>query len=313
LSERFLRTLDVDSLVRYPDVRAAYLSLARITGLPADRLYLASGSGQAIRAFLYAHSPLKIGDARQRRLIYPDPTYAMVQVYGQLFGYDLCPVGYAYWPSERRFSIDPASFVECREYDVVYLPSPDNLTGSVFDTELVERIVATGCPVLVDHAYVDFAEPSIGARQLDLVDRYRNLTITRSFSKVGGVAGLRLGYAYSDAGNIARYYEDKPMYEVSGVSCAYLAFVADNKAVLDETVRQILAGKNAIETSLKGRGAVLVPSFGNFAVFEDDQDIFDPLRAVALLRSFEIDSAKFIRITASDADSDLSVFGGCDG
>ncbi|WP_292445010.1 aminotransferase class I/II-fold pyridoxal phosphate-dependent enzyme [Mesorhizobium sp.] len=312
ITEKFLRPLDVDVLIRYPDLRLAYLSLAKITQLPADRLLLTSGSEQAIRSFLYAHSPLKMGDSHQRRLVYPDPTYAMVQVYGRLFGYELQALPYSYCHSERRFSIDTSAFLTCRDRDVVYLPSPDNLTGTVYETELVERICAAGCRVLIDHAYIDFAAPPIGSTQVELVDRYPNLSITRSFSKVGGVAGMRLGYLYSNSDNINRYYEDKPMYEISGISCAYLAFLADAKALLDGTVSEIRAGKLEIEKCLQRKGAILVPSFGNFAVFEENDEIFEPLRAVALLRPFEIDGKRFIRVTAPDSGSVRSILEGYD-
>jgi histidinol-phosphate/aromatic aminotransferase/cobyric acid decarboxylase-like protein len=234
----------------------------------------------------------------------------MAQVYGRLFGYELRPIRYQYSRSEHKFSIDPTPFLECDEFDVIYLPTPDNLSGSTFDTGLVEKICARNCPVLLDHAYIDFAIPSLGAAQLRLSDLYPNLSISRSFSKIGGVAGVRVGFLYSSSANIARYYEDKPMYEISGIACAYLSFLVNENFILRETVKAILAGKREIETILLEKGAVLLPSSGNFSVFENTPGIVGHLHATAMLRSFEIDGSKFIRITATDPESVRDIFRG---
>jgi histidinol-phosphate aminotransferase len=310
LASRFLRNLDPETLIRYPDIRGAYLSLAELTNLPPDRLFLAAGSEQAIRAFLYAHSPAKAGDDHRRRLYYPEPTYAMVSVYGQLFGYDLNPVNYHYSRSERRFSLELSSFLDGTEHDVAYLPSPDNLTGLIYDADFVAAVCSTGCSVLLDHAYIDFAEPELGDTHRALADCFSGLVITCSFSKVGGVAGMRVGYLYGHPDKLTRIYEDKPMYEISGIACAYLAFLANDRSILDDTITAVLAGKREIEARLLRRGVQAIPSFGNFSIFEDGHDVFDALRAVALLRSFNIDGVDFVRITAPDLATAQYVLGG---
>lgn len=302
LAERFLKELDPACLIRYPNLREAYLELAELTRLPPERLFLAAGSEQLIRALLYSHSPKKFGVTRPFRLYYPAPTYAMVAVYGELFGYELKPVVYQYLKAERRFALDTELFLQADEHDVVYLPSPDNLTGRLFDTSLIQCICSTRCLVILDHAYIAFAGEGVCEEHQALAERFSSLVIVSSFSKAAGVAGLRVGHLFGHPDAIARVYEDKPMYEVSGIACAYISFLARNRGLIGETVSQLLMGKTLLESGFAKADVIALESAGNFSVFEDT-DLFDKFRKIANVRSFEVNGSRFVRITASDASS----------
>ncbi len=302
LAERFLKELNPDHVIRYPDIHAAYLATAKLTRLSPDRLFLGAGSEQLIRAVLYAHSARKLGGSRRPRLYYPDPTYAMVSVYGRLFDYELVPIPYRYSRSEGEFILDDARFMEAEHLDVIYIPSPDNLTGRVFEAAIIERICGIGCRLILDHAYIAFAGGSISEENHAIADRFENVAIVSSYSKTAGVAGLRIGHLYSHPDTIARVYEDKPMYEISGVACAYVDFLSRNEALLETTVRAILAGKQFIEEHFAASGGRRIRSNGNFSVFEKSC-LFDSLRRVALIRDFQVGQDGFVRITSPDFDT----------
>ncbi|PIT01094.1 hypothetical protein TSA1_10255 [Bradyrhizobium nitroreducens] len=312
LEALFLPTLASDVLWQYPDLHGAYQKLAEIAHLPAERFLLSAGSEQAIRAVLYAHSPMKLSHRVAPRLFYAEPTYAMVAVYGQLFGYDLAPIPYRYDPSVPGFLLDWSAFLTAGPDDIVYLAGPDNLTGTCLESAALECISASGPTVIVDHAYVDFADADVVTQQA-LVDRYANVFITLSFSKMGAAAGLRLGAVYSQASNIERLYEDKPMYEVSGLACTYLKFVADNIDLVKATIASLREGKAQLESELVARGATSIPSWGNYSLFASGSRVISHLQEIAAVRSFALDDADFVRVTATDPHSVRAIVGVIDG
>lgn len=126
--------------------------------------------------------------ATRPRVLTFRPTFPMYAVRSLVRG---CGVDYVAI-SENGFSVDPAEALEkASGSDLVFVCSPNNPTGNLFDRSLIRGVAeSTRGLVVVDQTYVDFAEDS----QEDLVDSYENLAVIRSFSKSYGLAGLRLGY-----------------------------------------------------------------------------------------------------------------------
>ena len=82
---------------------------------------------------------------------------------------------------------------------LVFLANPDNPTGRhVSRSEVIRLIenVPSACLVVIDEAYTEFATASDYAPSLDLVEKYPNVAVTRTFSKMFGLAGLRVGWGY---------------------------------------------------------------------------------------------------------------------
>lgn len=127
---------------------------------------------------------------------------------------------------EQSFKFDVARLVAriTEKYRLIYIDNPNNPTGQIIPMEQIEEILGQaerkGVAVVVDEAFGDYMERENSA--VNLMDRYRNLIVVRSFSKGFGLAGLRVGYGIFPS-ELAQYYDkiDIP-FPVSIVGC-YLA------------------------------------------------------------------------------------------
>ncbi|MEM3584130.1 MAG: histidinol-phosphate transaminase [Nitrososphaerales archaeon] len=194
LSRDFLRSLlnevvnEVDIRL-YPKEEEMQLknALGEYVGLPSDYVILGNGSDQIIdlivRTFL----------GKDDIAVSIKPTYSMYE-------WSVNHIGVKYFeiPLKDDFSLDVEGILELAKNNkgMCFICSPNNPTGNQFKLKDVKAIIDSfpGL-VLIDEAYVEFAEDSL----VRLVKKYENLIVTRTFSKAFGLAGLRVGYALSNS------------------------------------------------------------------------------------------------------------------
>ena len=180
--EKHLRT---NHLNLYPDIEVKHLrsALADYTGLSMDHILVTNGSDSAleliVRTFPNPGSTVGV----------PMPTYSHFVVFAK--GADLKIREIMY---RDPFEVDEAALVRALDEGVamMYLPSPSNPTGIVYEPQMVKRL-ALKYPktiFLLDEAYFEFS----GITSARLVDEYPNIIVTRTFSKAFALAGMRVGY-----------------------------------------------------------------------------------------------------------------------
>ena len=166
-----------EDITRYPAPYGRDLKVAIALYLGVDVASIVTGCGSddvldsTIRAF----------GEKGESLAHLDPSFGMIPVFTRVARLE--PVGVSINAEPEEFAATGAK--------IIYLCSPNNPTGRVLSRAFVEQVVrsASGL-VIVDEAYAEFAESSV----VDLVSRYENLIVTRTFSKAFGLAGLRIGY-----------------------------------------------------------------------------------------------------------------------
>ena len=295
LAEYFREHMTGNLLRRYPDIRKAYIDAAKYTGVDPSYLYLTSGSEQAIRSVLYMYSQVKSLDIRTRSIAFPNPTFGMVEVYARLFKYKVHTINYRF--DGESFRINISDHIS-PDIDIIYVASPDNPTGVRIEDQEINKIIKKGRPVVIDQAYVDF-----DFRKATLeayLHRHENLYIIRSFSKAGGVAGLRCGYVISHPKNIISLQEDRPMYELNSLACLFLSFLTKNPSELEDSTRRLLEGKDYLEKWLKSEGMDVIETRANFTLIRYDVNMLEFLSKYARVKVVDIDKRKFIRITAAN-------------
>ena len=241
----------------YPDPRQSALcdALGAFAGVPADHIVAGHGADELLdhlcRLFL---AP---GDA----VVDTPPTFGMYSFDARLAGAKVVDV--------RRcedFSVDVesvAAAVETHGAKLVFLASPNNPSGHWLDDGALERLLALPAVVVLDEAYVEFAErPSRAARVLD----HDNLVVLRTFSKAAGIAGLRLGYGIFPRWLVRELLKFKQPYNVNvAASVAGLASLR-NAGRIEAVVRKLEAERTRLYTLLEPLpGIEAVPgSQGNF-------------------------------------------------
>ncbi len=260
---RVLRSAATGTFIAtYPDYGDALRRIGRWLGVPADQILLGSGSDEAIGAFIQTYVD------PQDEVVIPSPSFSMLKFYTERQGgtpvmVELNRPDLSVPVEAIAGAIGPATRAVC-------IPSPNNPTGGVLTRDQAELILeaADGRAVLFDEAYFEFHGESV----LDLVPRWPNLFVTRTFSKAYGMAGLRCGVLVSQAGNVAAVRKSQSPYNVSSLSvqCA-LAAIEDEEYVRGY-VRRVLESRELLCAALDELGVRYWPSRGNFVLVEIGDD-----------------------------------------
>ncbi len=168
---------------------------------------------------------------------------------------------------------------------IVYVANPNNPTGTCHGGEAVERFLeALPSDVLavLDEAYHEYAAAELDDYPdgLELLERFPNLVVTRTFSKVHGLAGLRVGYAVSSPGIADLLNRLRQPFNVSTVAQAGAEAALDESAYVRESVRLNAEGLEALEAGLRARNLPFIPSAANFLTVEPGDDaaaVYDAL------------------------------------
>jgi len=249
-------------LNRYPDGSGYYLKkrLSRQLGQPAERIVLGCGANE----ILDLTCRVLVGPGG--RAVLPHPSFLVYQKFLQATGAETVLVPLA------GLAIDLAAISRAMDEDVrlVIVCNPNNPTGTALRTADIEAFASDlpqGTLLLVDEAYVDFVRDPERGSCLDLVTEERNLIITRTFSKVYGLAGLRVGYGVMPA-RLADYLNRvRQPFNVTSLALAAAEAALDDEEFLDQTKRRIWAGLDFLVQGLTALGLEVTPSQTNFVLF----------------------------------------------
>ena len=125
----FINALPLETITHYPSMSKAYNALIKLSSMPGKNLFLTSGSEQGIKMILENNMSIK-------KLVFPEPTFKMVEVYANLLYFDYEKVPYRY--GFNKFDID----LNFNKEAIIYLASPDNPTGAVYPRDIHEEIAA---------------------------------------------------------------------------------------------------------------------------------------------------------------------------
>jgi histidinol-phosphate aminotransferase len=144
---------------------------------------------------------------------------------------------------------------------LVFLPNPNSPSGTLVARdairELAERLP---CPLLVDEAYVDFADSDC----LDLVEENERILVSRTLSKSYALAGLRFGFLVGQPHVIAKLAKVKDSYNCDALSIAGATAAIDDQTWLRENVARVNATRDRLSSGLDQLGFSVIPSQANF-------------------------------------------------
>ena len=196
--------------VRYPDSDGTFFRkvLGKKFRLDRNRIILGSGSDQIFE--LVCNLFLNKGD----EVVVTQYSFIIYRIYSRMCG---ATVKFA---KEENFKPSVQSILDCvnRKTKIVFLANPNNPTGTYLDrNEMLElrKKLRSAILLVVDDAYCEFIEDPNFVSGMELFSKSKNVLITRTFSKIYGLAGLRIGWGYSSKAIIQKLYEIKPPFNVS--------------------------------------------------------------------------------------------------
>jgi histidinol-phosphate aminotransferase len=181
----------------------------------------------------------------------------------------------------------------------VLLANPNNPTGTGVSLLGIERILhrARRAVVLVDEAYYEFC----GVTALTEIERVPNLFVCRTFSKVFGMAAMRLGCLFSHQANIEFLHKAQSPYSVNALAVEAALAAVEDTGYVENYVAEVLAARELLCVALERLGIAYVPSSANFVLGQFGPraiEVRDALREQAILvrdRSYEAPGC--VRIT----------------
>jgi histidinol-phosphate aminotransferase len=268
---------------RYPDAaeRETVEAIARLHGVGPERVVLGCGSSEVLRlcdaAFL----------GPGRTVVAAEPTFEAVLHYAKVTRAEAVTV-----PLTADFRHDlPAMARVCdARTGLVYVCNPNNPTGTIVTGEELLAFLAQVPPttvVVVDEAYHHFVEAPAYRSAVELIDRFSNVVVTRTFSKIYGMAGMRLGYGVASAANAEALRAHAAWSNVNvAVLAAARASLAEEGLVPRQ--RERLNGtRRWLSSELAGDGRRAIPSEANFVMIDAGGDV-KPLIAAFEARGIRV-------------------------
>lgn len=282
--------LTADHLSIYPEYAAALQDLAAFFKVESGEFTLTNGTDEAIQ--LLVNTFVDDGGG----VLTMKPSYAMYKFYAQLAGASVREVDY---PADLQFPLDALLAAIEPATRAILISNPNNPTGGAIGLEAIRRILdaAPHAVVLMDEAYFEFC----GVTALPWIREYKNLFVSRTFSKVYGMAAMRCGCLFSSAENMLWIKKAQSPYSVNALAAVAARAAVGDTGYVKEYVAEVLHSREQVYRGLDRLGIPYFPSHANFVLMRCGDraiPIRDSLRDRGVLvrdRSFEIPGC--VRVT----------------
>jgi histidinol-phosphate aminotransferase len=245
---------------RYADHRATAVRerLSTWLDVPLDQVTIGAGSvGLLQQLFLTYVDP---GD----EVVYPWRSFEVYPVYTQLMAGVAATTPLT---AGHAFDLDAVAAAINGRTKLVLLATPNNPTGTALSTSDMSVLLDGISPatiVVIDEAYREFLDPALGDPVQELIPRYPNVVVTRTFSKAQGMAGIRAGYAIAHPEVIASVDKTLFPFAVSALAQAGAIAAIDAEAEIGERVANILSERSRVINELTAAGWTLPDAQANF-------------------------------------------------
>jgi histidinol-phosphate aminotransferase len=228
-----------ETLNRYPDPHQMSMRewLGAYLGTPYQKLFFGVGSDEIIDLLIRIFC-----EPGKDSIMILEPTYGMYKVAA-----DINDVKSKTVLLNDNFDIDPDAVLSSWDKNIklIFLCSPNNPTANLLNKNSIEQLLQkTRSIIIVDEAYIDFVGDDNSC--LNLINKYPNLVILRTFSKAWGLAGIRLGYCIADEEIINYLFKIKAPYNISSLTRKAFHDAFSNIGKKDEFVSSILKEKQFI-------------------------------------------------------------------
>lgn len=258
-------------LRRYPDTDNTLIreSLANAYNLDITNITIGVGSDQLLDCIFKS----LIDD---ENAISCTPTFSMYKEYASFTNGKFIDISFK---NDVNFEFDTEKIIEAtRKYNpkLIIICSPNNPTGSAIKRNDLENIITTAnvanSVVLLDEAYSEFYKTNY-----DLIKKYDNLLVLKTFSKAYALAGIRLGYVLACKDLIDTINVVKPPYNMSRVSSLIASIAIKNKNLYDDNIKKIIELKNKLYNDLQKLNLNPVKSYSNFIFIKLNDKIYNHL------------------------------------
>jgi histidinol-phosphate aminotransferase len=260
---------------RYPDNDRFRLTeaLSKHLGVPRERILIGAGSTELLLCLAGA-----VGGGGS--MVYAWPSFVMYRIAAKLGESEAVEV-----PLDAGLRHDPDALVAAVRNDTraLFVCNPNNPTGTYISGEAVRGLiqrVPEDVLVVIDEAYHEYVREPDYETMLPLAAERDNVVVTRTFSKVYGLAGLRVGYAVGSPELITELRKVQAPFSVSDLAQAAAIEALRHQRRVEERVRRNTAALERFRIELEARGVEHPPSQANFVSIRpggDEVHLFEAL------------------------------------
>ena len=251
----------INGIERYPDQFDLIKAVAERCGVAQNQVVLGNGSNDVLdliaRVFLAPGRSAVF--AQHAFAVYPLATLStgaeLISTPAKNYGHDLNAMRAAIRPDTR----------------IVWIANPNNPTGNFLPYPEVRAFLETVPPdvvIVLDEAYNDYLAPAERVDTAAWIKNFPNLVVTRTFSKIFGLAGLRVGYAIASAEVADLMNRVRQPFNVNNLAIAAAVAALDDHQFVAESYELNRRGMAQLLAGLKRLGLEHIPSHGNFVTFK---------------------------------------------
>lgn len=297
LFDDVMQKITPEFLAMYPEESRMTQKYAEMLGIGDNEVTLTDGS---VVAMGYV---IKVFGEPGKKLICVTPTFGMYKVYADMNGMDTV---FIHYEDDFSFNIDKILAAMDENTSLVSLVNPNMPIGNVYSEEEILKVVKKAkeleARVIIDEAYFYFYDKT----SLDLIRKYDNVIILRTFSKMLSITGLRIGAVISNSENIQYIKNYKPHYTVNSVALLFGEAIIDNhERLISELTDKFNSGRDYLFDALTTNGYSYIPTHGCFICITPKYKTAEYITAKLKEKNMLIfcgkgDSAGFLRVTIWD-------------
>src|SRR5213592_705309 len=260
---------------RYPDEHNNLLidQLAKLNGVNHDQILLGDGSGEILKLCAETFTGPQNG-----KLVAADPTFEAILNNASANGAEVVKV-----PLTSSFQHDLPKMLDSAKAGLIYICNPNNPTASITPKDELRDLIATSPPqttILVDEAYFHYADSPDYESVIPLVKDHSNLIVSRTFSKIYGMAGLRCGYCIAQKQTIDRLRRNQMWDSVNCMALAAASASLDDLDHVPNGQRLNREAKTFMTSELDKMGYEQIPSQANFIMFDCKRPVAPLIQAM---------------------------------
>jgi len=260
---------------RYPDEHNNLLidKLAKLNGVGHDQILLGDGSGEILKLCAETFTGPQNG-----KLVAADPTFEAILNGASANGAEVVKV-----PLTSSFGHDLPKMLTAAKGGLIYICNPNNPTASITPKDELHEFIVKTTPdtmILVDEAYFHYADSPDYESVIPLVEERPNLIVSRTFSKIYGMAGLRCGYCVAQKETVERMRRNQMWDSVNCMALAAATASLDDPDHVPNGQRLNREAKTFVISELDKMGYKQIPSQANFIMFDCKRPVVPIIKAM---------------------------------
>ncbi|NOY35663.1 MAG: histidinol-phosphate aminotransferase family protein [bacterium] len=303
------KNFDAFTLSSYPEYENLLKALSKYTKQPAHNIALTNGADQGIELVL------RLFFSKNDKVVMPSPIFS---IYDHVLNILNVKVSHILYEDREQYFEFPfeKTFAELKKSNGLILCNPNNPLGSPIEKDqlllLIKESNRLNIPCIIDEAYFEF----YGKTSANIIKKYKNIIIIRTFSKAFGLAGLRLGYILADNTVIEQILKLRGPWDVNHFAVFAGETVLGDKKYFSSKMKSFLRLKASLKEFLEKNNMQVYDSRANFLIVKpkNGKKLIEQLKSVNILIT-GIDNYPFssnllknaVRITIPSSQKDLKI------